>query len=100
MGAASSVLVGQSIENKNGDSFTDEIINMVHCITVFKEKIALSDATLVNKELKKQYVKDHKLLILSLTSRTKAQLQSMFIKCNFGDTGYMTINNLSQGALG
>mmetsp|Transcript_2765 Transcript_2765/g.2898 ORF Transcript_2765/g.2898 Transcript_2765/m.2898 type:complete len:767 (-) Transcript_2765:452-2752(-) len=100
MGAASSVLVGQSIKNKNGDSFTDEIINMVHCITVFKEKIALSDATLVNKELKKQYVKDHKLLILSLTSRTKAQLHSMFIKCNFGDTGYMTINNLSQGALG
>jgi hypothetical protein len=101
MGAASSVLVGQSIVDKNGDSFSDEIINLVHCITVFKEKIALSDAALVSKELAKKYVKDHKLLILSLTSRTKAQLQAMFVKCNFvGELGYMTFKNLSHGALG
>lgn len=100
MGAASSVLIGQSIENESGDSFPDEIINMVHCITVLKEKIAVSDASLVLKELAKQYVKDHKLLILSLTSRTKAQLQAMFIKCNLGDMGYTNFGNLSSGALG
>jgi hypothetical protein len=98
MGAASSVLVSASVDNYLGNFFPDEIINLVHCITVFKNKIAQSDSTLVLKELGKKNVKDYKLLILALTSRTKSQLQSMLALCNF--TNPSDFSNLSSGILG
>ena len=86
MGAASSVLVNASTEKEEPSPFPDEIVALVHRISVFKTKIALIDSKLVIQELGKKFVKDCRMLVLSLTSRTKSQLQAMVKSCGFSSS--------------
>ena len=86
MGAASSVLVNASTEKEEPSPFPDEIVALVHRISVFKTKIALIDSKLVIQELGKKFVKDCRMLVLSLTSRTKSQLQAMVKSCGFNSS--------------
>ena len=98
MGAASSVLVNASNEREEPSPFPDEIVVLVHRISVFKSKIAAIDSKLVIQELAKKFVKDCRMLILSLTSRTKSQLQAMLITCKFSSSDELL--NLGPGGFG